>query len=418
MTLKRPCFNSGPRGPAVVGPLALLLVCGWSACAQSQEPALEPGQPVPQADKKDPTRSDDVFMLLGMDVRTEDRVVHVTDVRAGGAAAAVGMQPGDIIIAVDGRRVRSRDDMNLVLEKVKQDDKVAIEALRDGQELTVNLLAPERPRLAQVTVDSAELEAGILGMSLAEGGNGRVRVEAVSPASPASTAGLREGDILIGFDDYQVTTLKELTDFARKLLERKKPGDEIDILAVRDDQEQPFIVLLPEQTTAQPVASPSVPPALADGEVVLCMVVREGADGMVSVLEVSPNSPPAVAGVLPGDQIVSLDETKIFSLNDLISNLNLYVQGDRVSFGLNRQDKFLATEVVIGPCEIAEASGPPTPVAASGDSTSLAAELAALRMEVATLKAEQRRMQEEFAGLLELLDVMTTRLEELPPQGR
>ena len=70
--------------------------------------------------------------------------VLVIDVARGSAAARAGMQPtrrnaegrvilGDIITAIDGKKIESPNDMFLVMEKYKVGDAVNVTSLRDGR---------------------------------------------------------------------------------------------------------------------------------------------------------------------------------------------------------------------------------------------------------------------------------------------
>jgi S1-C subfamily serine protease len=70
--------------------------------------------------------------------------VLVVDVVPGGAAAKAGIRPttrdqlgrvqlGDIVVAVDGSKVESPNELFLVLEKYKVGDVVTLSLLRDGK---------------------------------------------------------------------------------------------------------------------------------------------------------------------------------------------------------------------------------------------------------------------------------------------
>jgi S1-C subfamily serine protease len=80
--------------------------------------------------------------------------VLVVDVASGSAAARAGIQPtrrdaagrvrlGDVITAVDGKKVESPNDLFLALEKYKVGDTVTVTSLRDGRtvQTTVRLEA-------------------------------------------------------------------------------------------------------------------------------------------------------------------------------------------------------------------------------------------------------------------------------------
>jgi len=82
--------------------------------------------------------------------------VLVIDVARGGAAAKAGIQPtrrdssgrvrlGDVITAVDGRKVESANDLFLALEKYKVGDAVNVSLLREG-----------KPAQARITLEAIQ----------------------------------------------------------------------------------------------------------------------------------------------------------------------------------------------------------------------------------------------------------------------
>ena len=61
---------------------------------------------------------------------------------------------------------------------------------------------------------------------------GGVRFEQILGETPASRAGLKNGDVLVSFDDQ---TMRSLREFIRAL-ETKNPGDEVDVAVLRDGE--------------------------------------------------------------------------------------------------------------------------------------------------------------------------------------
>lgn len=70
-----------------------------------------------------------------------------------------------------------------------------------------------------------------------------VTVAAVSPGSPADRAGVREGDVIVEFAGVQVKTLDDLM-FA---LGRRRPGDRVEVVIVRDGQPRGLSAVLEER---------------------------------------------------------------------------------------------------------------------------------------------------------------------------
>lgn len=66
----------------------------------------------------------------------------------------------------------------------------------------------------------------------------------VTPDSPADEAGLMNGDLIISIDGKQVN---DFAEFMGYLLTYKKPGDSVEIVAIREDQEIDFELVLNER---------------------------------------------------------------------------------------------------------------------------------------------------------------------------
>jgi S1-C subfamily serine protease len=70
-------------------------------------------------------------------------------IRGGDIGAQLGEQPirlgGDIITGVDGRDIRTEDELVAAISRHKQGDTVKIQLVRDGQERTVEVELASRP---------------------------------------------------------------------------------------------------------------------------------------------------------------------------------------------------------------------------------------------------------------------------------
>ncbi len=68
------------------------------------------------------------------------------DVVAGGPAGEAGLEPGDIIVGLDGERVESAEDLLTLLRRHAPGDEVEVQAVRpDGEEVTVTVTLGELP---------------------------------------------------------------------------------------------------------------------------------------------------------------------------------------------------------------------------------------------------------------------------------
>ena len=65
-----------------------------------------------------------------------DNVARVDAVEAASAAAAAGFRPGDLVVAIDGRPIKSFTDMQRVV-RAHPEEKIEVEVERDGRTLTL-----------------------------------------------------------------------------------------------------------------------------------------------------------------------------------------------------------------------------------------------------------------------------------------
>ena len=92
----------------------------------------------------------------------------------------------------------------------------------------------------ETTTDPGQRRAW-LGVGISEpGGDEGVRVAEVFKGSPAETAGVKEGDVIISLDGEETRDAGAVTAFVG----RHHPGDRVTLLVVRDGDKKPFEIVL------------------------------------------------------------------------------------------------------------------------------------------------------------------------------
>ena len=119
-------------------------------------------------------------------------------------AAAAGVERGSILVAVEGRPVQGRADLNAFLSAYDPGQSVSIELQLDGRRSTVQL---EAGRVPDRVVD--RILGTLLGGRLVEAPGGLV-LERVSPGGAFAHRGLRAGDRVVAFNGTPVNTLADL----------------------------------------------------------------------------------------------------------------------------------------------------------------------------------------------------------------
>jgi serine protease Do len=164
--------------------------------------------------------------------------------------------------------------------------------------------------IQQVTPDLAR------GLGLAEPKG--ALVANVDPDSPAGKAGVKAGDVILGFDGNNVREMRDLP----RLVAAAKPGDKAEILVLRDKREHTLDVRIGRMKADEVVASADTPAAsggLVESSVLgarlapLDDTARQrlglGSDvAGVVVADLADNSPLLDQGIRPGDVIVKVGD--------------------------------------------------------------------------------------------------------------
>jgi Do/DeqQ family serine protease len=139
----------------------------------------------------------------------------IARVERGSPADRAGIEPGDIVLSVDGTPVKSSADLRNRIGLAEVDRTVALDVLRDGRRSRVNVTITA---VGGRRSDAGDALPQLAGAQLSDippshpayGQVGGVLVSEVARGSPAARAGLRRGDIILGIDRQPVRSLAEL----------------------------------------------------------------------------------------------------------------------------------------------------------------------------------------------------------------
>ncbi|HUE10664.1 MAG TPA: Do family serine endopeptidase [Steroidobacteraceae bacterium] len=159
----------------------------------------------------------------------------VASVTAGSAAERAGIKIGDIITSINGVVMKDPGELRNTIGMLRVGDKVDIGLLRDGKPRKVTALVAERNEAE--TASAVEVNAGLDGAELvdAAAGNG-VLVHSVQEGSPASQAGLRANDLIVGVGRTPVTNTKTFREAAKGvslLLLNVRRGSAVVLIPIR-----------------------------------------------------------------------------------------------------------------------------------------------------------------------------------------
>jgi Do/DeqQ family serine protease len=168
----------------------------------------------------------------------------VSQVFPDSPAQAVGLEPGDVIVSLDGRPLRDSSELRNRIGLMDPGDNIRIEVLREGSKFTVETALGERPA-PEVRAEREEPVARLAGVELGPvpqahplfGKVEGVLVSAVAPGSRAATAGLRSGDVIVSVNRKPVSSPAEVWDVAQA------SGDEPLLLHLRRGEGAIFLVI-------------------------------------------------------------------------------------------------------------------------------------------------------------------------------
>ena len=133
-----------------------------------------------------------------------------------GPAQHAGLKPGDIITAVDGKKISNPRELAVDVAAIKPGTAAHLTVLEDGQNKDVALNVAQMPNQQTASNQGSGEHHAQLGLALAplspdmrgqldipDGTRGAV-IRGVQPGSPAEQAGLQPGDVIVGVGTHPV----------------------------------------------------------------------------------------------------------------------------------------------------------------------------------------------------------------------
>jgi serine protease Do len=169
----------------------------------------------------------------------------------------------------------------------------------------------------------------------------------IAPDSPASRAGLKEGDIILKLNGNTISRTSDLLS----QLNRTQPNQNVDLVLLRDDRQRKVSVKLaaaPDDTPAK-TSSDSQTTGPNIGLVTRNLTAQElerlAIKNGVYIQEVQAGGLAARAKVLPGDIITQINDKTIRNVNDLrttvaslsknsVARVTILRQGQRIFLGM------------------------------------------------------------------------------------
>ncbi|MCA0199837.1 MAG: Do family serine endopeptidase [Proteobacteria bacterium] len=164
-----------------------------------------------------------------------------------------------------------------------------------------------RGRLGVAIRDLTPDLAQNLGLSINHG----ALVSSVENGSPADTAGIQAGDVVVAVNGSDIEGSASL----RNRVGMTPPDTKLKLSIIRDGEQRELDVTTAKLDPTQAVAD-AAPQERAEPSRIMGAVF-ENASGGVRVVDVEENSPAAVMGLQPDDIVTAVNRTQIRSMSDL-----------------------------------------------------------------------------------------------------
>ena len=195
-------------------------------------------------------------LAQGFGVAPDTKGALVQNVLPDSPAAKAGVQAGDIVLGVNGKKVDGSGQLTRAVASVRPGGKVALEVLRKGQKKDLTAVVAQRPDEERLARGGEEEEPGVggdkkkdekLGIQVADltpemarelrvQGDGGVVVVGVSDDGPAARAGIRRRDLILEVNLKPVSKVADL----QGAIAKAKPGEVVN-LRIRRGEEARFV---------------------------------------------------------------------------------------------------------------------------------------------------------------------------------
>ena len=145
--------------------------------------------------------------------------IMINQVNEDSPAEAAGIQPGDIILSLDGEDIHSWEDLHQAVNSGEEGREKELLLLRDGEEISTSLVPEFNP-------DEGRRLIGVL---LNDWG---VWVEQIYEGSPAEEAGVQPGDVIWGVDEKRIYSFDDMTE----AIDSSEAGEEVTLQLQRGDK--------------------------------------------------------------------------------------------------------------------------------------------------------------------------------------
>jgi serine protease Do len=154
----------------------------------------------------------------------------VSEVFKDDPADKAGIKVGDVIVEINGKSIKDTHELLLTIASLHVGEKVLIKGLRDGKEISFQVVVAERKDKPEIAL--TKKSGGYFGISAQEitkdlakqmgiSHDAGVIVTDVEEGSPADDVGIQTHDIIVQVNKVKVSSMKKYTTEMNKAAEKK-----------------------------------------------------------------------------------------------------------------------------------------------------------------------------------------------------
>lgn len=342
-----------------------------------REKFLASNAKAPAEPKKEP-------VVLGVVAVEKDGAIFIESVEDGLTGFAAGLKKDDKLTHLNGKEVKSLEDIVGELKKTLDGDTLKIVYVRGDETIRVEIVGShgkegikvvsskaekkaEPAKEAKKETPPAEKKPGLLGIAVVPDAGGIV-VDSVQADTAAAAAGVAKGDAIKKLNGQDVSDVGQLKESLSKL----SAGEKVSLLLVRGGQsvelkditlgvkgEKVAAVAKPEQPkeAPKPAAEPKpVEKPKKPGRVGI--LARETDDSKVVIKTVNSKSAAEKAGLKPEDVIIKVNDKAISNFDDLTAVFQTLFAGDTVTVRVKRGEEEKELKLILAEPGADEAANP------------------------------------------------------------
>jgi len=175
-----------------------------------------------------------------------DHGVIVLKVFPGSPAQMAGLEPGDIILEVNGKPIRNATELQFEIMKTPPGKEVTLTVLRGDKKLHIKVKIGQLPEGKDLLTKAIYYNLGLVLRNPTKeelrqyGAPYGVIVSNVYPGSPAAAVGIKPGMLIVRVNNIPIRSVEDFRKVVEKLTKEKKPI----VLFLKDAQGNFFVATI------------------------------------------------------------------------------------------------------------------------------------------------------------------------------